>query len=145
MSIRFAVNDPFDQPLLWQDIHHDSKPHIIQQQKQRALIYVAAATRNLDLLTLTAFRDDVAPRTAVLIRTDKPRAWIDIEFLRYPGVGRQKSPTSGKIDEPAVANFNINRDEITDVLVNVLADGVNTDSVRKVVQLIVSMPEYQLC
>ena len=31
------------------------------------------------------------------------------------------------------------------VLVNVLADGVNTDSVRKVVQLIVSMPEYQLC
>jgi Protein of unknown function (DUF1800) len=32
-----------------------------------------------------------------------------------------------------------------DVLVNVLADGVNTDSVRKVVQLIVSMPEYQLC
>jgi len=31
------------------------------------------------------------------------------------------------------------------VLVDVLADGVNTDSVRKVVQLIVSMPEYQLC
>jgi len=31
------------------------------------------------------------------------------------------------------------------ILVNVLADGVNTDSVRKVVQLIVSMPEYQLC
>jgi hypothetical protein len=31
------------------------------------------------------------------------------------------------------------------VLVDVLSDGVNTDSVRKVVQLIVSMPEYQLC
>jgi hypothetical protein len=31
------------------------------------------------------------------------------------------------------------------VLVNVLGDGVNPDSVRKVVQLIVSMPEYQLC
>ena len=31
------------------------------------------------------------------------------------------------------------------VLVDVLADGVNPDSVRKVVQLIVSMPEYQLC
>jgi hypothetical protein len=30
-------------------------------------------------------------------------------------------------------------------LVDVLSDGVNTDSVRKVVQLIVSMPEYQLC
>jgi len=36
-------------------------------------------------------------------------------------------------------------DEKKQVLVNVLADGVNTDSVRKVVQLIVSMPEYQLC
>lgn len=32
-----------------------------------------------------------------------------------------------------------------EILTNVLADGVNTDSVRKVVQLIVSMPEYQLC
>ncbi len=36
-------------------------------------------------------------------------------------------------------------DDKKQVLVNVLADGVNTDSVRKVVQLIVSMPEYQLC
>ena len=31
------------------------------------------------------------------------------------------------------------------VLVDVLGDGVNSDSARKVVQLIVSMPEYQLC
>jgi hypothetical protein len=31
------------------------------------------------------------------------------------------------------------------VLADVLTDGVNTDSVRKIVQLIVSMPEYQLC
>jgi hypothetical protein len=31
------------------------------------------------------------------------------------------------------------------VLADVLADGVNPDSVRKIVQLIVSMPEYQLC
>jgi hypothetical protein len=31
------------------------------------------------------------------------------------------------------------------ILADVLADGVNTDSVRKIVQLIVSMPEYQLC
>jgi hypothetical protein len=36
-------------------------------------------------------------------------------------------------------------DDKKQVLVDVLADGVNTDSVRKVVQLIVSMPEYQLC
>ncbi len=31
------------------------------------------------------------------------------------------------------------------ILADVLSDGVNDDSLRKMVQLIVSMPEYQLC
>jgi hypothetical protein len=47
--------------------------------------------------------------------------------LRYSRVAPEKSPTSRKINQSALADVNICRDEVADVLMDVLLHGICAD------------------
>src|SRR5271168_1950361 len=59
----------------------------------------------------------------VFIETNEPRTRIDVEFLR-DAVSSQKPPATGKIDQSAIAHTDLYRNEIADVLMNVLLNSI---------------------
>jgi hypothetical protein len=105
-----AIDDIFSEALLRQQIDLDAKPNIIQQQEKSALIHHATACCDLDLLAPMPLGSTMAPRTVTLVRPDQPRTRIDVQFLRYPTVPTAKS--------------SIDRNEIANMLVDVLLDGI---------------------
>ena len=126
VPVGFAVDDTLNETLPWQDVNLDAKPDIIQQQKERAFVDDTTARCDLGLLTPAMLGSTVAPRTVILVCPDEPRTRIDIQLLRYPGVPPEKFPPSCKVNQPAVANANVYRDEVADVLMDVLLHGVAT-------------------
>jgi hypothetical protein len=101
-----------------------SNANTSQQQTERAFIHHATAECNLGLFTLATLGNTTAPRTVILVETDQPRTRIDIQLLRYSGVHAEKAPPSCKVDQSALANINIYRDEVADVLMDVLLHGI---------------------
>jgi len=122
--LRNAVNDALDQALPGQDVGLDPKPNIIQQQQKRTLIDDPAAHRDLCEFTPSLLGSVAAPGTVIPVSTDQPGTRIDIEFLRYAGGTRKKSPTRGQVNELAFANADIDCDEVADMLMNVLLHGI---------------------
>jgi hypothetical protein len=122
--MELAVDNPVNAPLLGQHINLDAEPDFVQQKKISALIYLAAAGRNLGLLTPAVLNDTMTPRTMVLVRPNQSRARVNIETLRYSGAAVAKSPTSYKIDQLTSTNINVYRYEVADVLMNVLLHGI---------------------
>jgi hypothetical protein len=122
--VRLAVGDTFNEALLWQQVNLDAKQNVIQQQETRALIHNSAAHCDLRVISPAALGNFVAPRAIIPVETDQPRTWIDIQLLRYIGVAPKKSPTKRKVNQPPFANLDIDCDEVTNVLMDVLLHGI---------------------
>src|SRR5882672_8586125 len=120
--MQLAVDDLINEPLLGQHINLDAEPDFIQQKKISALIHFAAAGRDLGLLTPAVLGDTTTP--VVLVRPNQSRARVNIETLRYSGASAAKPPTSCKIDQLTFTNINVYRNEVADMLMNVLLHGI---------------------
>ncbi len=122
--LRIAVNHALDQALTGQHVGLDPKPNIIQQEQKREFIKYAAAHRDLCKLTPALLGNVVTPGAVIPVETDQPGTRIDVEFLRYSGVTLDKSPASGQVNESTFANADIDRDEVADMLMDVLLHGI---------------------
>ena len=122
--MQLAVDDPINEPLRGQHINLDAEPDFIQQKKISALIYFAAAARDLGLLTPAVLSDTMTPSTIVLVRSNQSRARVNVETLIYSGASAAETPTSSKIDLLTSTNLNVYRYEVADVLMNVLLHGI---------------------